>query len=245
MLALNLQRLAVANRNYAFNVHIYADCVNETRLREIEQVRDLFYPEAFLFHAKPHVPAHSGSWNILQAIKSAAQFSDRVYLVEEDVSVFPAFFDWHEAQTAPASCGRRSHIAKRWHEKHGDAYRNPGSCLRRPLLDLLIPHINDAYYTDQEGYCKAQGFPTEKYGSVDDGLICYVLEKAGMQAVYPDKPVCAHQGFFYYGKLDIFLNEETDILKRIERVKEIERLILGGMDPRFKRYAADFEPFNP
>lgn len=245
LLALNLQRLAVANRKYGFDVHIYADSVDEIRLREIEQVRDLFYPEAFLFRARPHVKAYSGSWNILQSIKTSARFAENVYLIEEDVMVYPYFFDWHEAQTAPASCGRRSTLG-RFHEKHGDAYRNPGSCLRRPLLDLLIPHINDDYYTDQEGYCKAQGFPTDKYGSVDDGLICYVLEAAGMQAVYPDKPVCAHQGFFHYGKLDIYAIEPgLDIHQRIERAREIQKAVLTSPDPRHKRYASDFEPYQP
>src|SRR5271170_6565338 len=122
LLALNLQRLAVANRNYAFDVHIYADSVSETRLREIEVVRDLYLPEAFLFHAKPHVKAHSGSWNILQAIKSAARFSDNVYLIEEDVMIYPYFFDWHEAQGAPASCGRRTGLG-RFHGMYPNAYR--------------------------------------------------------------------------------------------------------------------------
>lgn len=199
-----------------------------------------------MFRAQPHPPAYSGSWNILQSIKSAARFSDNVYLVEEDVMCFPGFFEYHEAQHAPASLGRRTNLG-RFHEKHPNAYRNPGACLRRPLLDLLIPHICDAYYADQKGYCDAQGFPSDKYGPVDDGLICYVLEKAGMEVALPDKAVCAHQGFYYYGKLDIFALPDGNpgVLERLEAFKTMEQNILHGADPRFKRYATDFEPYLP
>lgn len=242
LLALCLQRLAVANRNYAFDVNIYADCV--ANLGEVEVVRDLYLPEAFIFSARPHPPAFSGSWNILQAIKHAAASADTVYLVEEDVGVYPYFFDWHGAQMAPVSLGRRT-VVGNFHQRFPKAYRNPGSCLRRPVLDLLVPHINDDYYRDQKAYCDAQGFPTEKYGPVDDGLICYVIEKAGMGVAIPDEPICAHQGFFYYNQLDIYMNHETEIGKKIERIKQIHREIETSPDPRHKRYGRDFEPFLP
>jgi hypothetical protein len=71
------------------------------------------------------------------------------------------------------------------------------------------------------------------------------MEAAGMQAVYPDKPVCAHQGFHYYGRLDIFTTHDLNIYERIERAKEIQNNVLTSSDPRFKRYAADFEPYSP
>src|SRR5580658_4163233 len=134
LLALTLEKLA-AVEGRPDEVHIYADSVPESRLTEIETVRDMFFPDAFLFHAKPHIAAPSGCWNILNAIKCASRCADQVYLVEEDVQVYPNFFQWHQSQTAAASCGRR-HWDSRW--IYRDLYTNPGSCLRRPLLDALV-----------------------------------------------------------------------------------------------------------
>jgi hypothetical protein len=239
LLALTLEKLSVALSKSGIDgscVHIYADSVSEDRLREIEIVRDLYLPEAFLFHAKPHTPAPSGCWNILNAIKQAAQDAMDVYLVEEDVQVYPYFFEWHQSQTAPASCGRH-HYDIRW--KYLDLYTNPGSCLRRPLLDALIPHIDDDYFRDTDVYCRKH-FPVWDVSTLDDWLIRRVMLEKGMRCVYPERGVCAHVGFRGYGQFDIYANNEKDIEKRIARAREI----LASTKPT-DQYARDYEPFLP
>jgi hypothetical protein len=235
LLALCLERLSATPG--LPEVHIYADSVPESRLREVEIVRDLYLPEAFLFHARPHIPAPSGCWNILHSIKSASRYADDVYLVEEDVMVYPYFFQWHEAQSAPASCGRR-HWDKRW--KYIDLYTNPGSCLRRPLLDKLVPHIQDEYFLDTRGYLDRTFGPWHDITHLDDGLIRNVLKANGWDVVYPERAVCAHQGFAGYGKLHIYQNNEIDLEKRIERAREI-MASTSPMEP----FARDFEPYSP
>ncbi len=234
LLALTLEKLSGANN--LPEVHIYADSVPESRLREIEVVRDLYLPEAFLFRAHPHPAAASGCWNILNAIKSAAKFADTVYLVEEDVLVYPYFFDWHRAQSGVVSCGRR-HWDKNW--KHRDLYTNPGSCLRRPLLDALVPHIRDEYFEDTRGYLDRTFQPWHEITHLDDGLIRNVLKANGWEAVYGE-PVCAHIGFAGYAKFDLFQNHETELGKRIERAREI--VATTSPDNSWSR---DFEPYNP
>jgi hypothetical protein len=234
LLALTLERLS--QTTCPSDVHIYADSVDETRLREIEVVRDLYFPEAFLFHAQPHIAAPSGCWNILNTIKNASQWAENVYLVEEDVIVFPGFFDWHEAQNdAVASCGRR-HWDSRW--KYRDLYTNPGSCLRRPLLDALLPHICDDYFRDTRGYLDRTFGPWHEITHLDDGLIRNVMKQQCWFPVYPDAPVCAHIGFRGYGQLDIYANNETEIEKKIARAREI----MAGVS-NTDQYARDFEPY--
>jgi hypothetical protein len=235
LLALTLQCLG--NISAKPEVHIYADSVSETALREIEQVRDLYLPEAFLFHAAPHIKAPSGCWNILNAIKSAAKFAESVYLVEEDVLVYPYFFEWHESQTAVASCGRR-HYDTRW--KFRDLYTNPGSCLRRPLLDALVPHICDEYFSDTRGYLDRTFGPWHEITHLDDGLVRNVMKANGWLPAYPEKPVCAHVGFRGYRQLDIYQNNETDLLKRIKRAEE-----LISDPPQQQIWAKDWEPYQP
>lgn len=220
------------------NVHIYADAVPESRLREIEAVRDLYLPEAFLFHAKPHTKAPSGCWNILNSIKSAAKHAEDVYLVEEDVLVYPYFFEWHESQAdAVTSCGR-VHPNPRWKYRH--LYTNPGSCLRRPLLDALIPHIRDEYFADTRGYLDRTFGPWHEITHLDDGLIRNVMREQCWLPVYPEKPVCAHVGFRGYAQLDIYANNETDLEKRIKRARE-----LISNPPHHQVWASDWEPYCP
>lgn len=230
LLALTLEKL---EQSGCKDVHIYADSVTESRLREIEVVRDHFLPEAFLFHGKPHIAAPSGCWNILNAIKHGARYANSVYLVEEDVQVFPNFFQWHESQTAPASCGRR-HWDARW--KHRDLYTNPGACLRRPLLDALLPHINDQYFSGTREYLDRTFGPWHEITHLDDGLIRNVMRVNGWTAAYPETPVCAHIGFQGYGSLHLYANNETDIWKRVERAREI----LATTSSK-DQYAKDFE----
>lgn len=202
----------------------------------MEIVRDLYLPEAFLFHAKPHVQVSSGTWNILNAIKDGARWADEVYLVEEDVLVYPYFFEWHGNQNAAASCGRKI--------PRFDLYTNPGSCLRRPLLDALVPHITDAYFRDTTGYCDANFSPVH-ISTLDDGLIRRVLHKNNLQWVFPPKPICAHVGIPYmkrrgHGGLDIYSIDGETLTERIESVRKI---VMNPLHP--ERYARTWEPYLP
>ncbi len=160
-----------------------------------------------------------------------------VYLLEEDIFIYPdRFFSWHRQQTAVASCGR-VHPDARWIYRH--LYVNPGSCLRRPLLDVLVPHINSEYFQDTKAYCDKH-FPPWEVSTLDDWLIRRVMKANDWLPVYPEVPVCVHAGFRGYGQLDIFANNETNLEKRIERAREILRTV----DPA-GQYAVDFEPYAP
>lgn len=240
LLALTLEKLASAVDRP--EVHIYIDSVSEIRLSEIEIVRDLYLPEAFLFYAAPHITAFSGCWNILNAIRSAAEWAEDVYLVEEDVLVYPYFFQWHQSRTAVphpavAGCGRYHHDSQ-WKFRH--LYTNPGSLLRRPLLDRLIPHICDAYFEDTRGYLDRTFGPWHDITHLDDGLIRNVMRQNGWLPEYPEHPVCAHTGFRAYDSLDIYKNGETDLEKRIARAREI-MATTSNRD----QYARDFEAYAP
>jgi hypothetical protein len=232
LLALSLEKLKSARSSV--DVHIYADSVPEARLREIEVVRDLYFPEAFLFHAGAHQKAPSGCWNILNSIKHAAQFADDVYLVEEDVLVYPNFFEWHRSQTAVASCGRQNYP----HWEHRHLYTNPGSLLRRPLLDALTPHINEEYFRDTTAYC-VKHFPPWEVASLDDWLIRRVMKEHGWDAAY-GAPVCAHIGFRAYNRLHIYSNRDGGVLERVARAREIMAAV-----KKTDRYATDWEPYEP
>ena len=165
LLAWCLRRLSEAST--CPNVLICADI--EANLKETEYVRDKFFPSADILHAKPHIQVHSGCWNILNAIKIGASFADSVYLIEEDVMIFPnQFFRWHRAQSDEVSCGRRL--------ANFPYYTNPGSYLRRPLLNQLIPHITDEYFQDTVAYCEANFPPAPYTSTLDDGLIRRVIE---------------------------------------------------------------------
>lgn len=234
LMALSLEKLSQA-RNCP-EVHIYADAVSEDILGEMEIVRDLYFPEAYLLRARPHVSAPSGCWNILNAIKDAARWADEVYLVEQDVLVYPYFFDWHATQTAPASCGRKI--------PRYEWYTNPGSCLRRPLLDALVPHICPSYFTDTGSYCERM-FSTQFISTLDDGLIRRVLFDGKMDWVFPTVPVCAHVGIRGMrikdqGGLDIYAYEGETLQSRIEGVRKIV-----AAPANQQRYAREWEPWEP
>jgi hypothetical protein len=229
-LALCLERLSASA---ASNVHIYADSVSEKILGEMEIVRDQYLPEAFLFRAKPHVPAVSGSWNILNAIKHGAKFADEVFLVEEDVMIYPDFFQWHATQTADISCGRR--IPR--HPKFL-LYTNPGSRFSRRALDAIIPHINDEYYADTDKYCAK--FPAVHLSTLDDGLIRRIIVAEGLTVSFPSTPKCAHQGIPLLNRLDIYPVVGESIGERVESVRQI----LAG-PKNADRYAPLWEPYLP
>lgn len=231
LLAITLEKLSAA-RNRP-EVHIYADSVPESRLREIEIVRDLYLPEAFLFRAKAHAPAVSGTWNILNSIKDAARWVDTVYLVEEDVLVYPYFFEWHRAQTTDISCGRIMHT-------HPDfkLYTNPGSRWGKKALDALVPHICSEYFQDRDAYCAK--FPPVHISTLDDGLMRRVIAANELTWNFPEKPVCAHAGFRLLNQVDIYMIGDGTLEERIVRVRE-----LIANPPNRERYARDWEPYLP
>lgn len=236
LLALCLLRLSGAPG--CPEVHIYADTA--ANIEDISYVRDTYFPEATIFHAQPHIAATSGCWNILNSIKDGSRYAEAVYLVEEDVMVYPTFFRWHEAQREAASCGRQMPTHPEF-----PYYTNPGSLLRRPLLDALVPHICDEYFLDTVSYSAAHFAPAPWTSTLDDGLIRRVLAQQGLSWKIPSEPVCAHQGFRGYDKLDIFKNDGADVEERIGRFLELEQLIQTSPDWRFKYYGADFEPYTP
>ncbi len=235
MLALTLQRLERASTLGNLDVRIFAD--TDSNLEEIEWVRDEYFPDAFIFHAKSHILAPSGCWNILNSIKQGYEAgAENVFLIEEDVMVYPGFFEWHLAQTdCLASCGRKD---PRFYPKHPNVYTNPGACLRRPLLQQLIPHVNLDYFTRLREYLDEHFGLWDEITHLDDGLIRRVVRQMGGRAVYPDTPVCAHQGFRAYNNLDIYMNKEGRIQERIAGLRKIISSIRPG-----DRYVPDFESF--
>lgn len=235
MLALALQKLQNSNRPDNLDVRIFADV--QADLESVEYVRDLYYPEALIFQAKPHVEAPSGCWNILNSIKQGYETgADRIILLEEDVCVRLGFFEWHlnpANRQYLATCGRKD---PHHFPRYGPLYTNPGSCLSRELVEQLISHINDDYFTRLREYLDEHFEPWPTQSILDDGLIRRVIRKMGGQAVYPEEPVCTHIGFRFYNKLDLYMNYETTMEGRIRRLKELMQSIKPG-----DRYATDFE----
>lgn len=150
--------------------------------------------------------------------------------------VYPHFFDWHWSQDADASCGRLSSFNELPYGRN--QYTNPGSCLRRRVLEALDPHINDDYFMRLGDYLNEHFEPAEEWSKLDDGLIRRVLRQIGGKTVYPDRPVCAHQGWRGYRRFDIYRNE-GNIEERIAGLERLMATIKPG-----DRYAKDFEPIE-
>lgn len=208
------------------------------RLAEVEYVRDTYFPIAEIFQAHVHVVAPSGTWNILNSLKAGYETSaDFIYLVEEDVMVYPNFFQAHREMQAAGdyfvTCGRRcGHMPI-------DFYSNPGTCYRREKFASVIPHINMQYFADPSGYLKHHFSNLDHAGSIlDDGLIRRVQYSLREKAFCPEIPVAVHQGFHYYNKLEPWITHGT-IQEKIQQL----RGILATLDP-LGRYSRDFEPFK-
>lgn len=237
MLALALERLA--GIPWVPEVMVYLDHIpGHPTLRDTEWVIDTFCPSANLRVQPAHPVVVSGCWNILQSIAGGSRLARNVFLVEEDVMCYPSFFEWHSSVWGcSASCGRWT----AYNDLRGPVYTNPGSCLRGELLDALVPHITANYFADPGKYC-TEHFPYRPEWSVlDDGLIRRVCEQIGPVAFPPkDKPVCAHQGWTLYNKIDIYMNHETEIEAKIARLRELMAGLRVG-----DRYVREFEPYNP
>lgn len=217
------------------DIRVYADF--GSNLEEIQYVAETYLPQAKVFQQPDHMQAPSGCWNILDSIKKGYETGAyRIFLIEEDIMIRPHFFDWHLSQTdCLASCGRKD----RFHYPlYGPLYTNPGSCLHRELVEQIVPHICDDYFHRLRGYLDDHFGPWDTQSNLDDGLIRRVIRLMGGKAVYPDLPVCAHQGFRAYNKLDLYMNYETDIEKKIARLREI----LRNVRPT-DRYTKDFDVY--
>ena len=220
------------------DVRIYLDHSDESRVKEIEYVRDTFLPRALIFHAAPHIKVLSGTWNILNSIKQGYETgAELIFFIEEDVCIRPEiFFPWHFKQMATgeylATCGRKD---PRFYFRHPDIYTNPGSCLRHDLVAQLVPHINDEYFKRLRGYLDEKFGPWDEMSHLDDGLIRRVIRQMGGKVKFPDEAMCTHKGWAFYNKLDIYMNRGT-IQERIARLPDMMAKLKPG-----DRYASDFE----
>lgn len=236
MLALTLEALAYS-KPAAVNVNIYAD--DGAPLADIYFVRDAYCPSATIHEVQPHLEAPSGTWNILNSIKAGYETgAEFVYLIEEDVLVKPGYFDWHQAQMSTgeyvATCGRKD---PRYYHTHKDIYTNPGSCLRRDLVERLVPHINDDYMTRLRVYLNEKLGPAwPEVSDLDDGLIRHVIREMAGQCKYPDIATVRHIGFHAYNRLAGYANREGSIEDRIVRLRQMLAEIQPG-----GRYVSDLE----
>ena len=227
------------------SIIVSVDHVSLDHLMEASQVFDQYAPSgsSFIYQPTHTLNPHSGTWNILQSIRLGYETgAEKVFLVEEDVMVYPYWKEWHDAVLSEgkfvASCGRLRASTKKY---YGEMYTNPGSCLTRRLLDGVIPHINDTYFQDSGLYCE-KVFGQRGFGgsSLDDGLIRAVIAQIGGNVAYPSRPMCAHQGWKGYSLgFDIYANK-GDIQQRIAGLRAIIARIQPG-----ERYASDFEPYLP
>ncbi len=230
-------------------VHISLDYIltnADTVKEETLYIRDTRFPRATMHYQPEHpVNTYSGCWNILHSMKIGYETgAEYVFMLEDDVQVYPCWLTWSLEQMATgnylATCGRRIPL---FFEKHGDIYTNPGSCLRRDLLQNLMPHINNDYFSWTAEYIRKTFGREPINSSLDDGLIRMVIWQMNGLCKYPDHPVCAHQGLDWYRNLDIFMND-GNIEERIAGLREIHKKLESG-DPHYLRYSQDFEPYRP
>lgn len=242
LLALTLQRLSVAlaRASKPTDVNIYVDHLGAAaagRLDEVEYVRDNYLPEATIFRSRPHVAAPSGCFNILHAIKSAYDLgAQNIYLVEEDVQVKPHYFEHHERalESYDVSFGRRN---PSYGPRYEGIYTNPGSAFRREFVERLAPHINDSYFQELRTYLDRELPPSwDEMSELDDGLIRRVIREYGFTTLEPEVPSCAHKGFHFYNRVDLYMNNEGSIEERIARARHILSAVKPG-----DRYARDYE----
>ena len=232
MLALSLEKLQSTTQaaNDALDVRIYLDhVVHQSRIDEVDYVRDTYFPTAEIFHANNHLLLPSGTWNILQSLKAG-------YNTNEDVFVTPDFFDRHLAMQASGDYFVTS--GRKLRNRDETYFSNPGSCYRHDKLAMVIPHICPAYFADMSGYVE-RNFPSmQDAGILDDGLIRRVMQSVGGKAMCAVPAIAFHQGFCYYNRMPKF-RVEGSLEERISRL----RGLLLTVNPN-DRYTGDFEPFQ-
>jgi hypothetical protein len=175
----------------------------------------------------------SGSWNILQALKSGYETgAEYIAFVEEDVLVAADFFDRHlELQVSNdyfVTCGRKLPYFD------DTFYSNPGTMYRREKLGLVIPHICDAYFFNQKAYIE-KNFPRDdSMGILDDGLVRHVMASVGGKAKCAVPRIASHVGWHYYGKMHQYKNEGR-LEDRIAWIREFLSDIPArkAADPRY------------
>jgi hypothetical protein len=223
-------------------VYVFLDSgAPEGRADEVVSILHDYKSDA-IFDVQPeHEKVTSGTWNILKSLEMGYKMGfEYVFLVEEDVMMYPDFMARHNELRASgdfeATCGRK---VERFFVRYGDMYTNPGSCLTRKLLADLVPHINADYFRHTGEYIDKVFGRQYINSSLDDGLIRMVMWKNDWKCGYPplDKPIAAHQGFMWYDQIHIYSNRGT-LQERIEGFARIT----AGMSPT-DRYAKDFEPF--
>lgn len=236
LMALALEGLAQAHA--LPEVRIFVDYSGRELLDDFEWVRDTYLPTADIYLAKEHIKVPSGCWNILNSIKQGYESgADLIHLIEEDVRVFPDYFNWANevmSQGAPAALGRWTPMNR----NNGPVYTNPGSVLSRATAEKVVQHINDDYFQRLRDYLDQHFGAYPNFSDLDDGLIRRVILADGGECIVPEVPKVTHLGFYFYNKLDIYVNREGSIQDKIERARELFRTIRKG-----DRYARDFESF--
>jgi hypothetical protein len=136
------------------------------------------------------------SFNVLMAYKDAYQSkAQHVFLIEDDVVISPGFFAWHRAQHDGHLLGCSIAIEK---GPRQGPYASLGVCFRREVLQVVVPHCNDAYFRSMEGYIRerffSKGKPALDYEQ--DGLIARLLD--GYKVAWAQTPLAQHVGWYGY-----------------------------------------------
>jgi hypothetical protein len=199
MLWLCLEHLAAARGGEQVHVWVYVDAhVNQERppRSEIIAVAKKFSQLTIdVVFREPH--KYSGnSFNVLSAYMEALQTDARyVFLVEDDVMIHPAFFDWHYRQHYGQRLGCSIAMAKGPRQ----VYASLGVCFRREMLRMLVPHCQHAYFVGMREYIRRSFEPKHQKPPLDceqDGLIARVLE--GHRVVWAQMPLAQHVGWYGY-----------------------------------------------
>lgn len=243
--ALALEQLAKAS--HCPQVYVFVDDVSEKLKEEFRYVAAL-HPEAVFTYRQPHMPVWSGCWNIATSIKDGYDMgSDVVFLVEEDILVFPDYFDYHfktmENSAVKVSCGRSCRL---FNSRYPDMYTNPGSCFTREFLDELVPHINNEFFSDMAAYFnKHLPFPPRPgLHGADDGLIRRVLLRNDWTPAFPpiNQPRCAHIGCMAIeNRFDFVGVVDGDVSVRIEAMRNFLKTV-DRNGPK-EKYVRDLDPF--
>ncbi len=154
--------------------------------------------------------------NILRGYSIACdKTDDLVFMIEDDVMISTDFFNWHTKvhEKEPdifCSIASRNNNHDRALELEPDTnkyykshltYQSLGVCFKKDILtELVLPHANDSYYSNNQGYC-ISNFQSDLGESWCEqaGLIRRIQERNGKHPiVYPFLPRAYHAGF--YGK---------------------------------------------
>lgn len=132
-----------------------------------------------------------------------------IIMLEEDVFVSSGFLDWHETAhqnrdlfcaVASKNNNRQSDIPREDYLAFGE-YQGLGVSFKpKIIMQYLIPHIVDSYFSDPIRYCRQQ-FPSSTILPLfaeQDGLISRIQATSGLPILFAGQPTAFHVGF--YGK---------------------------------------------